>query len=50
MSIAEAAAYLRCGRQHIYNLRSERTLSRLTEGGRALCLRSEVEALVKEEG
>jgi excisionase family DNA binding protein len=46
MTIAEAAEYLRCNRQRIYELRSARRLTPHVENGRALCARDEVEALV----
>jgi hypothetical protein len=49
MSVPEAAAYLRCKEQRVYELRSSRKLTPLSEGGRALCDRAEVEALVVEE-
>jgi excisionase family DNA binding protein len=45
MSVKEAAAYLRCERQRIDDLLSQRRLTRFKEGGRTLVSRSEVEAL-----
>ena len=45
MSVAEAAAFLRCDRKRIYDLRSSGRLGRYTDGGRALVLRSELERL-----
>lgn len=49
-SIDEAKDFLRCGKQRIYDLRSSRTLTPFTEGGRALVAWSELEALVEVEG
>lgn len=46
MTVAEAADYLRCSRQRIYDLRSSGRLSRLGDGGRALVAREELDALV----
>jgi excisionase family DNA binding protein len=46
MTPDEAAAYLRCSRQRIYNLRSAGKLSRLADGGRALIRRSELDAYI----
>lgn len=43
MSITEAADYLRCERQRIDDLLSQRRLSRVKEGGRTLVIRDEVE-------
>jgi hypothetical protein len=48
-TVEEAAAFLRCRPQRIYNLRSDGRLSRLTDGGRALILRAECEKLVAPE-
>jgi excisionase family DNA binding protein len=45
-TVAEAAEYLRCEKQHVYDLRSDGRLSRCTEGGRALVLRAECFQLV----
>jgi excisionase family DNA binding protein len=45
MTAKEAAAYLRCERQRIDDLLSQRRLTRFKEGGRTLVSRSEVEAL-----
>jgi hypothetical protein len=47
--VAEAAEYLRCKEQRIYELRSSRRLTPLSEHGRALCARSEVKQLVRED-
>lgn len=57
MTTGEAAEFLRCSRQRIYDLISQGRLSRFKEGGtpenpragRTLVLRSEVEALVETE-
>lgn len=42
----QAAIYLGCGPQRIYDLRSQRRLTPFTEGGRALVKREELDALV----
>lgn len=44
MTVEEAAAYLRCNRQRIYDLLAQRKLSRYKDGGRTLVSREEVEA------
>lgn len=49
LTVDEAAAWLRCKRQHIYDLRSSGRLSRLSDGRRALVARAELEALVHGE-
>jgi excisionase family DNA binding protein len=49
MTVDEAAEFLRCKPKRIYDLRSSGRLSRFNEGGRALVLRSEIEALVLDE-
>ena len=49
LSVNEAALFLRCKRQRIYDLLSIGRLSRVKEAGRTLVLRSEVEALVTVE-
>jgi hypothetical protein len=49
MTVAEAAAFLRCAPKRVYNLRSEGRLTRAEEGGRALLLRAEVLELVATE-
>jgi excisionase family DNA binding protein len=46
LTIKEAAEYLRCGRQRIDNLLSERRLTRHKDGGRTLVSRAELEAYV----
>lgn len=50
LNVEEAAAFLRCKPQRIYELRTSGRLRRITEGGRALVLRAEVERLIEEEG
>ena len=50
MTVPEAAEYLRCSRARVDNLRSARKLTPVKEGGRAVCLRSEVEALAAVDG
>jgi excisionase family DNA binding protein len=44
MTVDEAADYLRCSRQRIYDLLSSRRLTRLKDGSRVLLLRSELDA------
>lgn len=44
MSVDEAAAYLRCDRQRIYDLLSARRLQRHKDGARVLISRAELEA------
>lgn len=46
LSVEEAAERLRCKPQRIYDHRSSGALTPYTEGGRALCSREEVDALV----
>jgi hypothetical protein len=48
-SVDEAAAFLRCKPQRIYELRTSGLLTRYTDGGRALVLWSELQALVIDE-
>jgi excisionase family DNA binding protein len=48
MSVLEAAEYLRCSRQRIYDLLSARRLTRHKDGRRPLILRSELEQYVQE--
>ena len=43
LTIQEAAAYLRCRRQRIDDLLSQRRLSRVKDGSRTLILRAELE-------
>jgi len=47
-TIDEAADYLRCSRQRVYDLRSSGRLSRHGDGGRALVDRRELDRLVEE--
>src|SRR5215208_4761648 len=42
MSVAEAAEFLRCDRQRIYDLLSQGRLSRVKDGSRTLVLRQEL--------
>lgn len=49
LDVDEAAAFLRCGRQRIYDLRSSGRLSRHADGSRVLVARSELEQLVAAE-
>jgi excisionase family DNA binding protein len=44
LTIPEAAAYLRCKRQRVDDLLSQRRLSRVKDGGRTLIVRDELEA------
>src|SRR5436309_5050308 len=44
LTIPEAAAYLRCKRQRVDDLLSQRRLSRVKDGGRTLIVRAELEA------
>jgi excisionase family DNA binding protein len=43
MTILEAAEYLRCSRQRVYDLLSARRLSRFKDGARTLVNRAEVD-------
>lgn len=47
LTVAEAADYLRCSRERIHALLTQRRLTRHKDGGRTLVLRSEVEAYVR---
>lgn len=47
MSIPEAASFLRCERQRVYDLLSRRTFERFKDGSRTLLLRAEVESYVE---
>lgn len=49
MTVQEAAEFLRCSRQRVDDLLSQRRLTRLKEGARTLILREEVQAYVREE-
>lgn len=48
LNVDEAAAFLRCKPQRIYELRTSGRLTRLSDGGRALVLRKELAALVDD--
>jgi excisionase family DNA binding protein len=48
MTVPEAAEFLRCSRQRIYDLLSARRLTRHKDGRRPLILRSELEQYVQE--
>jgi excisionase family DNA binding protein len=45
MTILEAAEYLRCSRQRVYDLRSSGQLTRLGDGRRALVSRAELDEI-----
>lgn len=47
LTIDEAAVYLRCRRQRIDDLLSQRRLSRIKDGARTLISRSELEAYLR---
>lgn len=49
VSIPEAAELLRCRRQRVDDLLSQRRLTRVKEGRRTLVLRAEVEAYLRGE-
>jgi excisionase family DNA binding protein len=49
MAVAEAAEMLRCRPQRIYDLLSQRRLSRIKDGRRTLVLRNELEAYLRGE-
>ncbi len=49
LSPEQAADYLGCGKQRVYNLRDSGRLPRDKEGGRAVNRRSDLDALVKTE-
>jgi hypothetical protein len=48
-SIDEAAEFLRCSKQRIYDLRGDGRLTRFVEGGRALVARAELVGLVVDQ-
>jgi excisionase family DNA binding protein len=50
MTALEAADYLRCSRQRIYDLLSQRRLTRHKDGARTLISRAEIDAYVRENG
>jgi excisionase family DNA binding protein len=47
LTVAEAAEYLRCSRERIHALLTQRRLVRHKDGGRTLILRAELEAYVR---
>ncbi|MGE3795469.1 MAG: helix-turn-helix domain-containing protein [Dehalococcoidia bacterium] len=47
MTVEEAALYLRCRRQRIDDLLSQRRISRIKDGARTLVSRSELEAYLR---
>lgn len=47
LTIEEAAAYLRCRRQRVDDLLSQRRLSRIKDGARTLISRGELEAYLR---
>jgi excisionase family DNA binding protein len=50
MSVAEAAGYLRCSRQRIYDLCSAGRLPRHKDGERLLLRRDDLDAYLREGG
>ena len=48
-TVAEAAAYLRCSRQRIYDLLSSRRLPKVKEGTRVLIARSALRAYLGDD-
>jgi excisionase family DNA binding protein len=50
MTIPEAAAYLRCSRQRVDDLLSQRRLARVKEGSRTLVRREEVDRYLSGGG
>ena len=48
-SVAEAAEFLRCPRQRIDDLLSQRRLTRVKDGSRTLIARTEIERYLREE-
>lgn len=49
MTVAEAAEYLRCPRQRIDDLLSQRRLTRVKDGGRTLIRRDEIESYLERQ-
>ena len=49
MTVPEAAEYLRCQRQRIDDLLSQKRLTRVKDGGRTLIRRAELEAYLRGE-
>jgi excisionase family DNA binding protein len=47
LTVPEAADYLRCSRERVHALLTQRRLTRHKDGGRTLVLRSELEAYVR---
>jgi len=47
LTVAEAAEYLRCSRERIHALLTQRRLARHKDGGRTLILRAELESYVR---
>ena len=47
LTIEEAAAYVRCRRQRVDDLLSQRRLSRIKDGSRTLIARAELEAYLR---
>jgi excisionase family DNA binding protein len=47
LTVAEAAEYLRCSRERIHALLTQRRLARHKDGGRTLVLRAELEPYVR---
>lgn len=47
LTVAEAADYLRCSRERVHALLTQRRLSRHKDGGRTLILRTELESYVR---
>jgi excisionase family DNA binding protein len=50
MTIPEAAAYMRCSRQRIDDLLSQRRLTRVKDGRRTLIRRDEIETYLNNHG
>jgi excisionase family DNA binding protein len=50
MTVEETAEYMRCTRQHVYDLRSDGRLGRYGEHGHALVDRREVDAYLDKSG
>jgi excisionase family DNA binding protein len=48
MSIAEAAAYLRCSRQRVYDLLSSRRLPKRKDGARVLIARKDLDVYLND--
>ncbi|HEV7565808.1 MAG TPA: helix-turn-helix domain-containing protein [Microbacteriaceae bacterium] len=49
LTVNEAADYLRCSRQRVYDLCSQRSLRRLKDGSRVLLDRAEIDAYLARE-